>query len=112
MSRRRIEYWKDVAATNNGSEASNSVRALIAVLHWRVSVIHNSTYLAMRQVVPIAAISALLLVAPVAGRAQSTAQTDAPASPATAKAASSAAYPKVGEILDRYEKAIGGRDAW
>jgi hypothetical protein len=109
MSRRRIEYWKDVAATNDGSEASNITRALIAVLHWGVSVIHKSTYLAMRRVVPTAAIIALLLVAPIAGRGQSTAQSG---EPATGKPASSATYPKVGEILDRYEKAIGGRDAW
>jgi hypothetical protein len=112
MFRCRIEYWKYVAATNDGSEASNVVMALIAVLHWGVSVIHNSAYLAMRRVVPTAAIAALLLVAPVAGRAQATAQTDAPASPAAAKPASPTTYPKVGEILDRYEKAIGGRDAW
>jgi zinc protease len=65
--------------------------------------------LAMRRVASIVATTALLLVAPVAVRAQSGAQTDAPAN---AKPASSATYPRVGEILDRYEKAIGGREAW
>jgi hypothetical protein len=32
--------------------------------------------------------------------------------PKPAAPASSATYPKVGEILDRYEQAIGGREAW
>src|SRR5271170_7886281 len=34
MSWRRIEYWKYATATNAGSEASNLVTALTAVLHW------------------------------------------------------------------------------
>jgi zinc protease len=66
----------------------------------------------MRRIVPVAATTALLLVVAVGVRAQSAAQPDTQAIPANAKPASSTAYPRVGEILDRYEKAIGGRDAW
>jgi hypothetical protein len=66
----------------------------------------------MRRIVPIAATTALLLVAPAAVRAQSAAQPDTLTLPADAKPASSTTYPRVGEILDRYEKAIGGRGAW
>jgi hypothetical protein len=59
----------------------------------------------MGRAVPAAAIFSLLMAGSSAIQAQST-------TPTNPKAAASATYPKVGEILDRYEKAIGGREAW
>jgi len=52
----------------------------------------------------------LILTFALAANAQSASSTAPKDSPAASSAAP--AYPKVGEILDRYEKAIGGRAAW
>ncbi len=118
MSPQRIEYGKDAAATLHPSRASNVVRlqiALVAVIHLGVSAIYKSEHPTMRRFVRSVAVIALALGAIFAVRGQSAAQDVAPAAQATAKTATpkvSAAAPKVDPILDRYEKAIGGRDAW
>ncbi|HXO87314.1 MAG TPA: hypothetical protein VN885_01615 [Candidatus Acidoferrales bacterium] len=63
---------------------------------------------ALRQVVPRAALLALLLVGSSAIQAQSTAQSGGQSAPAAAPALPQ----KVDPILDHYGKAIGGRAAW
>ena len=65
----------------------------------------------LRRFVPPAGIAAVLFVFALAAHAQS-ASSAAPRDNPVAASATTAAYPKVGEILDRYEKAIGGRAAW
>jgi zinc protease len=115
MSRRRNEYGKNVAATIGWPNASYGAMPLTAIYQWGVSVIHTSMDWAVRRVFPTAAMTALLLAPSSRLCAQSTAQTSAPDSGTaaqTAGPAASTALPKVGEILDRYEKAIGGRAAW
>jgi len=65
----------------------------------------------MRMVLSLAATLALSFMAAAAGQAQSTAPA-APRSGAQAAAAAPAEPQKVDPILDRYEKALGGRAAW
>lgn len=113
MCPRLIEYGKDAAATNDPLKASNDVSlriALIADSYSGVSVIHESKYLAVRGFLLLVATLALVFVAPTATRGQSKGQDGAQPSQEATKAA--AAPQKVGPILDRYEKAIGGREAW
>jgi zinc protease len=117
MSPLRIEYGKDAAATHHPSRASDDVRLQItqgAVIHSGVSGIHKSEHPTMRRFLRSAAILALTLGVAFTVRGQSAAQDVAPASEPTAKTATSTvpAATKVGPILDRYEKAIGGREAW
>lgn len=63
----------------------------------------------LRRFVRLAGTAALCLVFALTANAQSASST-VPKESGTAAPAT--AYPKVGEILDRYEKAIGGRAAW
>jgi zinc protease len=116
MAPLRIEYGKDAAATLLPSRASNDVSfqiTLVAVIHSGVSVIHQNEHRATRRFFRLATIFALALGATFTVRGQA-AQDVAPAAPATANTAASTVPEgtKVGPILDRYEKAIGGRAAW
>ncbi len=118
MSPLRIEYGKDPAATLYPSRASNVASlqiVLVAVIHAGVSAIHKSERPTMQRFLRSAAILALALGVTFTARGQSAAQDVAPAAQPTAKTVTptvSAAAPKVDPILDRYEKAIGGREAW
>ena len=80
----------------------------IAMFHPGVSVILKSTPSTLGRFLPLAS---LIFLIPLAARAQ-TANAAPPKAAPPAASTAAGAFPKVGEILDRYEKAIGGRAAW
>ena len=112
MRRGGIAYGKDEAATVAAHAASNVRAADPAVRGFSSgsSTIRNLAQSPLSRFRSLAAVAGLVLVLPVAAAAQSATPASSKADPAPASAAT--AYPKVGEILDRYEKAIGGRAAW
>ena len=79
-------------------------------MHTGVSAIVTITQATLRRFVRLSGLAAPLFMLALAANAQSASSTAPKDSPATAPTAP--VYPKVGEILDRYEKAIGGRAAW
>jgi hypothetical protein len=124
MSPRRTEYRRNIAATRDVLDASNLTSLQSGSIHdlrLGVRTIHKTMQSSRRQFL-MAALFSLALLAVLQGAAQTVAQGRSPdqsvaapaANPQTPATATPApAIPqKVDPIFDRYEKAIGGRQAW
>ena len=111
----RIAYGKDAPATFSLSGASNDVSsrsARIPVLQPGVSVIRNGHHRILRRLLSLAAFCAAFRWWHPRRARKSAATARANQGQTPTAAAPAPAYPKVDQILDRYEEAIGGREAW